>query len=204
VNTIGQRIKEARQALGLNQNELARRAGLRSGSAITMYESGARSNPKHLLALASALQVNPQWLQYGRGPRSASDIPKVMETPGRWVAQALSLPESMLNPVPLHWDQLGMKSLPQLFVVELLDDSMAPEYRRGSKVIFSTDQGEPRAQDAVLVRNEQGEMFFREFRAKSANSWLCHALAAGYEPLSSERDQLTVVAIAVGVWGRRG
>lgn len=50
----------------LSQAALARRCGLSQG-AIASYESGTRKNPAKLLAIATALEVNPWWLSAGQG-----------------------------------------------------------------------------------------------------------------------------------------
>lgn len=71
VKTIKDRTKEAREALGLNQVELAKLAKVSPGT-IGNLEAGTRKNPRELLAIAAALQVNPQWLKTGKGPRESN------------------------------------------------------------------------------------------------------------------------------------
>lgn len=59
---IGKRLKEARERLGLTQEELGRRVGV-TGSAITNYEKET-SHPKEpvMYALIDALGVEPNFL----------------------------------------------------------------------------------------------------------------------------------------------
>lgn len=71
VKTIKDRTKEAREALGLNQIELAKRAKVSPGT-IGNLEAGTRKNPRELLAIAAALNVSPQWLKTGKGPREVN------------------------------------------------------------------------------------------------------------------------------------
>ena len=68
MNTIAERLKSAREEAGLTQPELASRAGVSAGT-IGNIESGARKNPRELLAIAKAVGVHPQWLRDGVGPR---------------------------------------------------------------------------------------------------------------------------------------
>ena len=104
VNEIGKRVRARRNAMNLTQAQLAARAGITQG-AVGNFETGARQNPRALLALARALAVSPQWLESGRGspddpspppaPSAAEDHPvayavevlahalDAMETPGR-------------------------------------------------------------------------------------------------------------------------
>lgn len=76
VNTIAERLKQAREALGLSQLEVAIAAGVKQGT-IGNIEAGLRSRPRELLAIAAAVKVSPQWLLTGKehGPSSAALIP---------------------------------------------------------------------------------------------------------------------------------
>jgi len=68
VKTIKDRTKEAREALGISQAELAKLAKVSPGT-IGNLEAGTRENPRELLGIAAALKVNPLWLKTGKGPR---------------------------------------------------------------------------------------------------------------------------------------
>lgn len=59
---IGKRLKEARESLGLTQEELGKRVGV-TGSAITNYEKET-SHPKEpvMYALMDALHIEPNYL----------------------------------------------------------------------------------------------------------------------------------------------
>lgn len=69
VKTIAERLKSAREDLGLSQGELAKRAGV-SQSTIANFEAGTRHSPRKLLAIAAALRVDPNWLETGKGSRT--------------------------------------------------------------------------------------------------------------------------------------
>lgn len=66
--TIAERLTDAREKEGLSQAELASRAGVSQGT-IGNIESGARKNPRELLAIARVLNVEPEWLKTGKPPR---------------------------------------------------------------------------------------------------------------------------------------
>jgi len=68
--TLGERIREARLAKGLGQRGLAEASGVSQGH-ISHAESGKRQElgPTVLGALARALEVSPEWLLTGEGPR---------------------------------------------------------------------------------------------------------------------------------------
>jgi transcriptional regulator with XRE-family HTH domain len=69
MSTIGSRIKEARNALGWSQVQLADEAGV-TQSAIGNIESGLRQRPRELVSIAKALRVSAAWLETGGGDRS--------------------------------------------------------------------------------------------------------------------------------------
>lgn len=82
-------MKRARLATGLNQTELAKKAGFKHQSAIGNIESGMRDGSKNIAALAMALGVDPFWLQTGKGEMKPAISSLAMD-----VAKALSsLPE---------------------------------------------------------------------------------------------------------------
>jgi transcriptional regulator with XRE-family HTH domain len=70
--TLAKRIKETREELGLSREDLADAADV-TVPAVQAWESGATKNLKHehLFAVASALNVNPEWLAIGKGPKVA-------------------------------------------------------------------------------------------------------------------------------------
>lgn len=70
MDTIRERLKQARKALGISQQEVATRCGWPRHTRINNYERG-KSAPKDLDAierLAHALDVSPGWLAFGEDP----------------------------------------------------------------------------------------------------------------------------------------
>ncbi|MEO5362447.1 MAG: helix-turn-helix transcriptional regulator [Magnetococcus sp. DMHC-8] len=76
---MGVRLMQRRKALGLSQEELARRAGYSGQSAIREIESGGVRKPGKLLELALALGVRPDWLASGRGPMLVEEAAVVLQ-----------------------------------------------------------------------------------------------------------------------------
>lgn len=69
---IGKRLREARLAAKLSQAVLAERAGL-TQPAIAEIESGRTRNSPHIVRLAKALSVEPDWLAGTPAPPKKSD-----------------------------------------------------------------------------------------------------------------------------------
>lgn len=73
METIGERMKAARERLGLSQEEVARRAGLTLQS-VYRYESG-KVEPKisNVTSIATALECDPAWLTFGEHGEDRSE-----------------------------------------------------------------------------------------------------------------------------------
>lgn len=63
--TVAERCLKARLALGLTQDELARRAGV-TRDVIAMIELGRTKRPRKIEQIAKALEVSPAWLAFGK------------------------------------------------------------------------------------------------------------------------------------------
>ncbi|MGZ3767919.1 MAG: helix-turn-helix domain-containing protein [Mucilaginibacter sp.] len=71
MTTLANRIKREMDNLGINQEELAERAGV-SQSLIHKLTSGKALQSRKISQLAAALGVNTDWLATGKGDKSAS------------------------------------------------------------------------------------------------------------------------------------
>jgi transcriptional regulator with XRE-family HTH domain len=72
--SIGSRVKEARKARAISQKELAAKIGT-SQPALSLLESGESQGTTFLARIASILEVNPLWLETGRGSRELAMAP---------------------------------------------------------------------------------------------------------------------------------
>lgn len=76
MQTLAERLIEAREAKGWKKSDLMRAAKLKSPSTLTELESGRRSESPQLPVIAEALGVEVIWLQHGRGPKFRNETPK--------------------------------------------------------------------------------------------------------------------------------
>jgi len=70
METLADRLRSERTAAGLSQAQLAKIAGIRQ-QAISGIEQGITKGTRHLVPIAAALGLNPDWLQTGQGRKEA-------------------------------------------------------------------------------------------------------------------------------------
>lgn len=68
---IGERLYDARARKGLTQEELGKAAGSNQ-AVVQKIENGKSKRPRIVVELATVLEVNPAWLQFG--PYAASRV----------------------------------------------------------------------------------------------------------------------------------
>lgn len=88
--SIGSRIKQARQAAGISQAELAAAMGI-TRSACSQWESNEGTGPRRerLEALAAELGVSYQWLTTGKKADTSGQVSEAM--PAYLTAEQLEL-----------------------------------------------------------------------------------------------------------------
>lgn len=126
---MGQRMRQRRRDLGLKQEEIATRCGWENGQGrVGNYERGFRAPKREdIIALAKALEVTPEWLQWGTEPDEITPderalvehyrrLPEKDQSAVRWmmvrVAEAASAYKTQQgatdhpydDDVPTNWD----------------------------------------------------------------------------------------------------
>lgn len=155
MTTLGQRLKQAREAAGVSQGKLAEAVGMRQPS-IQAIEKGEVRGTKHLLAIARTLNVDPDWLETGRAnpapaARHAPAAASIIEIEGDAYAR---LPlydiraqagrgSLAYDGEPIGWRVFDLNwiktvsraPIDQLKVVEVAGDSMEPTLYKGDHVL---------------------------------------------------------------------
>jgi hypothetical protein len=193
----------------LSQADIARACGVKTPSVADWINGKTKTLKADSARLGAKLfGCDQNWLATGVGlphwgDEKASTPPASDGVSGK--AQSVSHLGHMIEPTTIKWESImSTKPLPALFKAVIEDDAMAPEFPRGCLVTFSTEEGEPRARDAVLVSDAEGGLHFREYQVGRGKRWKAVAINSGYQALDSEEDGLQVVAISMGRWGRRG
>lgn len=118
-------------------------------------------------------------------------------------AHGVSQPRGMMVPRQIAWDELMLGPLPESFVVQIRDDAMAPEFPIGCECLFSTAAGQPKPRDGVLVADDAGNVYFREYQVGPGGRWQAASLNSGYLPMTPEAHRISVIAVLTGKLGRR-
>ena len=131
---MGERVKAIRKALGLTQDQLAGRLGI-GKAALSMIETGrAALSSRNRNILIQELNVNPDWLDSGRGElfNAAPDLQAFMRRSDR------TLP---LQSVPLYSIEATAGLAPRFAerpdgAVYVAGDSMYPLLKSGDIVLY--------------------------------------------------------------------
>ncbi len=157
MSTMAERVKQAMALRGMTAPDLIARKVL-SKAGIYFILDGTTKAEKIRAAtvakLSAALQVNPEWLQYGRGPmEGGASIPEGEWEDVRGYAQAMGLgggPEAAeyaeTHKLKFKASSLARKRLraPALAVMYGKGDSMEPRVLSGDAILFDTSDTRPR------------------------------------------------------------
>lgn len=148
---MGERVKLIRKKLGLTQEQLAQRLGV-GKTALSMIETGkARLSTRNRNILVQELNVNPEWLESGRGEMFNAD-PALAASFGHGVEMKMPLQsvplysiEATAGLVPLFEQQashtpvnyIHIPNLPKCDgAVYVAGDSMYPLLKSGDIVLY--------------------------------------------------------------------
>lgn len=73
MGNLQERLKRARELAGLSQGQLAKAVGITQPT-YSLLENTPGKRTKHIVTIANALGVRPEWLNTGEGPMQATRI----------------------------------------------------------------------------------------------------------------------------------
>lgn len=193
--TMAGRIREAREAAGLTQAEVARRVGV-SKQAVGQWESGDTRSIRgdNLLALARVLGRQPgEFSASGRvgaaavgsgapGPPGPWEVPLVTwRVAALWhVGAGITLAGPSAKRV-----RTGRRVGRDAFALEVRDDAMAPLAPRGAVIVADPELGSPAAGDYVVATFEgDDEAVFRRYREEPGGPAMLVPLNDTYPPMA--------------------
>lgn len=186
MSTIGEKIKGARLAAGISQNQLAKRAGI-SQAGLSAIESTTKSPSVDTLErIANALKIPLQELLSSENPSRAAVDGK------RWIpvlgnVQA-GIPSEAIENI-LDYEEIDevMASSGEYFALQVRGDSMEPKFSAGDVVIVrkqdDADSGD------IVVALVNGDSATIKRLKKQSGGILLIASNPSYDPLFySNRD----------------
>lgn len=206
-------MKQAREAAGLTQPQLAKKAGVSPGT-IGNIESGTRKQPRELLAIAAALRVTPTWLQSGTLPMRPSNIEEAPSTRGlvpliSWVqAGAWCEVAEVREHAPSYHDSPTYLPCPaphgrSTFALRVKGDSMTAPYGRsypdGCIIYVDPERRSPVNGDrivACMMDAGDHEVTFKIYKNEDGRQWLA-PLNTQHPPLF---ERFTVLGTVIGKW----
>lgn len=224
VITIAERLKAAREGAGLTQEDVATAAGVSQGT-VANIESGIRKNPRELLAIAKAVNVYPEWLKSGRGPKEVVTLSNVEPlensssrsnvTPGpdirgrvpliSWVqAGAWCGVEDLSSPGEVErWFDCPVNHTTSTFALRVRGDSMtaphgnARTYPEGCFIFVDPEKRQPDNGDRVVACLEGSDkVTFKVYKNEDGRQWL-QPLNPSHEPI---RERFKVLGTVLGKW----
>lgn len=173
MDTIGERIKAARERSGLTRAQLAAQAGI-AYPTLAGIENGDQRGTTRLPAIAAALNVDARWLLTGKG---SMDDPHAPQQSDDWsdvtaYSQAVGLGAgteaqeySETHALKFRTNSLRRKGLlnKRLSVYYGKGDSMEPRIRDGDAILFDEDDTRPE-HGAIFIVQWRGEIYAKRLK----------------------------------------
>lgn len=218
LDTLGERLRFAREERGLSQAQLALRAGCSQGAIGNIERNLRDGRGETLIHTAEALKVNYQWLRDGVGEMESpshqlsESSPVYAETSEETIRIPLLTSEEVLHPnahkrsvrkssewVTLRRPELGLRA----FAYKVVGESMAwqgvPTFPEGTLLVVSV-QRSPKAGDYVLAHD--GSKTGVTFKKLTTDGifWYLKPLAPGFSTLKIDSPATHVIGVIVEYW----
>lgn len=216
--TIGDRIKAARQRLGMTQPELARACGWESQGRVSNYERGLRE-PRGVdrRSLAKALGVGEAALlgvgfdmamekmpavQHDYHGSSVEPAPqyKGLCPEISWVKAGTwtEICDVEVDPDATTWHPCPTGASEHTFVLRVVGESMHPEYQPGTLIYVDPERSAETGRDVIAVMTETGEATFKRFIEEPGHGRMLKALNPNWhEPYIPINGNCRVIGVVI-------
>lgn len=204
METIGQRIRKRRTELKLTQKDISKAIKGVSHVAISQWESDkTKPNSENLVDLATALECDLLWLLRGENTQS-NIIPARIggnKVPLISYVQAGQWTEAVLNEGEFDYIFTDMEVSERAFALEIVGDSMEPDFKAGDVVIIDPDI-QPVAGEFVVAMNGGYEATFKKYRPIEIDEYGRQQfelipLNPDYSKMSSLKQQIQIVGTMI-------
>lgn len=203
--TVGQRIKRAREAAGMTQEQLGKFCNS-TKQTIYKYETGVVTNipTNKLEQIAKALNVTPQYLT---GWQMRLDLFPDEKSVTTWIPVLGRIPAG--TPIEAIEEVVDREDIPSAlarkgehFGLRIVGDSMSPVYLDGDTIIVRKQSDCESGEDCVVMINGDDATFKRVI--KNENGILLRPLNPDYDVMMFSNDDIEklpvrIVGIAVEV-----
>ncbi len=216
--SVGERIKQLRELLGLTQTEFASRIGI-TYKMLGLYERGKYEPPEKVLKLiSSTFGVSYEWLKEGKGEMWERKDKAILEGAGARLTEfaerlvripivgdaGAGFPKSPADIKEVGYILVSKETLQKggRFAVQVCGDSMEPTLQDGDFVVFKPylgDGSDIPSGKVVVVRNIGGELIVKRL-VRVDGVMVLTSDNPKYPPIPPERaqeEELQVVGVAV-------
>jgi len=210
VESVGDRIRRLRKALGLTQVKLASMLGIKAPSVVQWESDKTNLSGENLLNAAKLFGVTPDYILYG-GEQESSQAPNM----------EIAQPDIHRIPV-ISYVQAGVWTEPneirevdgnvayittdlelgeRAFAIVIQGRSMEPEFVEGDMVLIDPD--EPlHPGDFVVAKNGEEEATFKKYRPRGVGEDGCEIfelspLNDDFPTLRSDRQHIQIIGTMV-------
>lgn len=194
--TLQDRLISRRNALGLTQEELAKKAGI-TRVGISKIELGLTKNARAdtLLAIANVLKCNPEWLLYGEESKTENNsfviVPEITWTQAsEWSGTHAT--DSLLHACPVPASR-------KTFAAKISRDSMMPRFEPQDLVFIDPANTSPSSNSFIAVRTNSGDADLRQYQDIGGIGYL-KMLNTDYPPevrISKIEDKSCIIGLVI-------
>lgn len=209
MNTLAERMQNRMNDLGITQEQLAEKADI-SQTTVSNVLSGITKKPRNLIEIATALEVDPAWLQSGIGeaPENRTALPALVSAnpdnthrhridyydvraaAGLIGFENSDYPEiiSTLFLTDEGMAQLvGKKTAAGISIVNVPTDSMEPTIRKGDIVFLDTNINAYHG-DGIYAFMIDGALFIKRVQKLVGGGYRLHSDNKDYDPQDISDD----------------
>lgn len=188
LNTLSERLKHARTTKGLSQAELGKAVGV-SQSAIAAIESERNKGSTHIATLAAILEVNPMWLETGKGEKETA----LYQANGAQFGDNATIGCSNNSSVNQFSSSLKNENHPDY---TMPDDSMSPVLPKGCG-LWINRQDKERINGKIYRIDWQGAELVRQLFFDDPAQIRLHAHNSQYPDKYVPKDQIRIIGRVV-------
>ncbi len=182
----------------MSQAQAAKAVGLKSQASVAELEKTGQGSSR-IAAFATAYRCSVNWLADDNGPPLFDVAPGAgtNTAPIQGVHDKLyKFTVLSMPPVGMSWEaavSTAESDLPNLFFVEMPDDSLAGYIDQGTEIVFDKHQA-PRVGKPVFIETADGRRFIRNYAEGRAGSWRALATSDAFLSFDSSQEPLTILA----------